>query len=78
MGLLAACRKYAAPTSAVAGKGVRLVRRMGAAARLLLLTQASSAAFVFRRKRNEFAWYIATVLLAAGASLLVTVWLNGA
>jgi hypothetical protein len=51
---------------------------MGAAARLLLLTQAKSAAFIFRVRRGQLGWYLATVLLAAGTGLLVTAWLNGA
>jgi hypothetical protein len=77
-GLPAAERRYVARTSAGAARGARQIVDLRAAARLRVSTQATSAAFTFRRRRSQLAWCLATVVLAAGTGFLVTALLNGA
>jgi hypothetical protein len=49
--------------------------RWANAAALLSLSLGASADTI-RRRRSEFAWYLATALLAAGVGIVATVWLN--
>jgi hypothetical protein len=50
--------------------------RWANAAALLSLSLGASSADTIRRRRSEFAWYLATALLAAGIGVVATVWLN--
>jgi len=64
--------------AAAAEGGARLTRHWAAVTAQRSLTLATTATISARRRRGELAWYLATVLLAAGIGLVVTVWLNGA
>jgi len=57
--------------------GGRLIRRGATAGALLSSSLAASSAETIRRRRSEFAWYLATALLAVGIGVIATVWLNG-
>jgi hypothetical protein len=54
------------------------MRSLAIAAALLSSSLAASSAKTISRRRTEFAWYLASVLLAAGIGVLATVWLNRA
>src|SRR5437879_5716939 len=67
----------AARRAAPAAKGgARLTLRSVAATALLSSSLAASSANTIRRRRSEFAWYLASGLLAAGIGVVATVWLN--
>jgi hypothetical protein len=57
--------------------GGRLILRGATAGALLSSSLAASSAETIRRRRSEFAWYLATALLAVGIGVIATVWLNG-
>jgi hypothetical protein len=57
--------------------GGRLILRGATAGALLFSSLAASSAETIRRRRSEFAWYLATALLAVGVGVIATVWLNG-
>ena len=52
--------------------GARLVLRWASATALLSSSLAASSANTILRRRSEFAWYLATGLLAIGVGLVVT------
>jgi hypothetical protein len=65
------------PVLAAKGGTRRTMRWTARATSLLSARYAESWANTIRRRRVEFAWYLATGLLAAGLGLVVTVWLSG-
>jgi hypothetical protein len=61
-----------------AAGGARLMLRWATVTALLCSTAPRAALSVAQRRREELAWCLATVVLAAGTGLLVAAWLNGA
>ena len=51
--------------------------RWATATALLSSSLASASAYTIRRRRSEFAWYLATGLLAVGIGILATMLLSG-
>jgi hypothetical protein len=56
--------------------GTETMLRWATATALLSSGLAASSANTIRRRRSELAWYVATVLFAAGIGVVATVWLN--
>jgi hypothetical protein len=50
---------------------------LATAAVLVSSSLAASSAKTISRRRSEYAWYLASALLAAGIGVVATVWLNG-
>ena len=50
--------------------------RWANATALVSLSLGASSADTIRRRRSEFAWYLASALLAAAIAVVATVWLN--
>jgi len=57
--------------------GARLMLRLATATALLSSSLAASSANTILRRRSEFAWYLATGLLAVGIGVLATMLLSG-
>jgi hypothetical protein len=75
--LLSSLARSLARRAAPAAKGgARLMLRWANATALLSLSLGASSVDTIRRRRSEFAWYLATALLAAGIGVVATVWLN--
>ncbi|HEY8235797.1 MAG TPA: hypothetical protein VIF85_04100 [Gaiellaceae bacterium] len=49
---------------------------LATSAALVSSSLAASSAKTISRRRGEFAWYLASALLAAGIGVVATVWLN--
>ena len=50
---------------------------LATSAALVSSSLAASSAKTISRRRSEFAWYLASAVLAAGIGVAATVWLNG-
>jgi hypothetical protein len=70
-------RSSARRAAPAAKGGARLVLRSASATALLSSSFAAASAYTIRRRRSEFAWYLATGLLAVGIGVLATMLLSG-
>jgi MYXO-CTERM domain-containing protein len=69
-------RSFAHRAAPPAKRGAGLALSLATSAALVSSSLAASSAKTISRRRGEFAWYLASALLAAGIGVVATVWLN--
>jgi hypothetical protein len=70
-------RSFAHRAAPAAKRGAGLAVSLATSAALVSSSLAASSAKTISRRRSEYAWYLASALLAAGIGVVATVWLNG-
>ena len=70
-------RSSAHRAAPAAKRGAGLVLSLATSAALVSSSLAASSAKTISRRRSDYAWYLASALLAAGIGVVATVWLNG-